>query len=447
VDQPRARIAAVAERVRTSLFFVPSAFVVGAIVLGQLSIELDERFDVGDDLPFTGVAGTVESARAVLSTVAGATITVAGIAFSISLLVIQLASTQYSPRVVHGLFRDPFNKWAIGVVVGTFTFCLVVLRAVRAPSDGGDPVVPTVSVTVGVLLGIASILIVIAFINHNAHAVDVSEILGVTTQQGLEAVRSTWTRRVGASDADLDAPSLGHEVLARPGFCVRFTDTGWIQHLDVDRLGHAADPGGVVRFESAVGQYAIAGAPLCTIWPHPGDEERARRVAARALGLGNTRSLSQDPMYAVRQIADVGIKALSPGVNDPTTAQDAIFHLGTLVSEFLGRRPPPSRHDGPEGRAVLLSEAPDHADVVALAFAELRRAAAQNAVVCTYIFETLVLIERSLEPDAGRHAAPLLHEQARRLVTSAARALEDPDDVDEVRREYAERFTGLAAGP
>lgn len=101
----------------------------------------------------------------------------------------------------------------------------------------------------------------------------------------------------------------------------------------------------------------------------------------------------------------------------------------------------------PNGRAVLLSEAPDHADVVALAFAELRRAAAQNAVVCTYIFETLVLIERSLEPDAGRHAAPLLHEQARRLVTSAARALEDPDDVDEVRREYAERFTGLAAGP
>ena len=270
-----------------------------ALVLGQLTIELDERVDVSNDLPFAGVAGTVESARAVLGTVAGATITVAGIAFSISLLVIQLASTQYSPRVVHGLFRDPFNKWAISVVVGTFTFCLVVLRAVRAPTDGGDPVVPTVSVTVGVLLGIASILIVIAFINHNTHAVDVSEILGVTTQQGLESLRSTWTRRVGGSDADFDAPPLGQEDLTGPGFCVRFADTGWVQNLDVDRLGRAADPGGVVRFESAVGRSAIRG---CTALHHLAAPRRRGASEERrgsALALGNTRSLSQDPCSTV----------------------------------------------------------------------------------------------------------------------------------------------------
>ena len=127
----KVRFLALADRVRASLFVLPTVCVLAAAGLALGSIHLDRR--LGDEsarLPL-GFSSTVDSARAVLSTVAGATITVAGIAFSIALLVIQLASSQYSPRVVHGLFRDPFNKRVMGVVVGTFAYCLVVLRAVR----------------------------------------------------------------------------------------------------------------------------------------------------------------------------------------------------------------------------------------------------------------------------------------------------------------------------
>ena len=146
------------ERIRVSLFFVPVVGVVISIVGAVVTIWIDSRLDLrGTDLPL-GVTSTVASARSVLSTVAGATMTFAAIAFSISLLIIQQASSQFSPRVVHTLFRDPFNKRVMGLVMGTFTYCLVVLRSVRSFGEpGGDVVIPNLSVAIAVLLGLSLI--------------------------------------------------------------------------------------------------------------------------------------------------------------------------------------------------------------------------------------------------------------------------------------------------
>ena len=172
------RVSSLVERLRSSLFFVPMVAVIVAAILGVAVLAFDRHVDTTlADLPL-GFTSTVESARTLLGVIAGATISFAGVAFSVSLLIIQLASSQYSPRVVHTLFRDPFNKRVMALVVGTFTYCVVVLRSVRSALEpGGDPVVPNISVAVAVVLGIATILATVAFINHSAHSMDVSEIL------------------------------------------------------------------------------------------------------------------------------------------------------------------------------------------------------------------------------------------------------------------------------
>ena len=343
------------ERVRGSLFVVPMLFVVGGVVAGLLGIEADRRLEVDvGSLPL-GFTSTVQSARAVLSTVAGATITVAGIAFSVSLLTIQLASSQYSPRVVSGLFRDPFNKRVIGMVVGTFAYCLVVLRSVRsAVEQQGHAVVPNLSVGVGVLLGIASILAVIAFINHNAHAMDISEILDGVTNDAIAAVERDWT---------VDLPDVTSRLAAGPappgaGCCITLERNGWVQLLDHQQLLELAPEGGAVRLETGVGRYAIVGAPLCTIWPAPEQSEfdDVERRARRAVHVGVTRTLQQDVSYGIRQLVDVALKALSPGINDPTTAQDAIFHLAAVLRTMLDA-PPPRAEIEAEGRRLLLEQA------------------------------------------------------------------------------------------
>ena len=177
------------DRLRSSLFFIPMLCVIGGVLLGEAMLEVDALV--------TGInprlTATVDSARTVLTTVAGATLTFAGIAFSVSLLLISLASSQYSPRVVHGMFRDPFNKRVMGLVIGTFTYCLVVLRAVRgALEEAGDAIVPSVSILLAVVLGIASILAIVAFINHAAHSMDVSNILRRVTEEVLTQASSAW---------------------------------------------------------------------------------------------------------------------------------------------------------------------------------------------------------------------------------------------------------------
>jgi uncharacterized membrane protein len=429
------RRAVIIEQIRGSLFFVPAVFVVAAVGLATAMIAIDDRIaPSADSLPYF-VASTVDSARAILSTVAAATITVAGIAFSVTLLVMQLASSQYSPRVVHGLFRDPLNKRVMGIVVGTFTYCLVVLQSVRSSiADNGAEVVPNLSVLVALALGVVSILAVIAFINHNAHAMEVSEILQEVTDQTLDAVARHWPL------PDEAQPPLPEPDPGEGGFVVNCEANGWVQHVDRDALVGLAQPGGVVRLEIGVGRYSIKGAPLARIWPPPPDTDGAARRACAAVGLGRTRTLAQDPAYGIRQLADVGIRALSPGVDDPTTAQDAIFHIAAVLRELHHRVPPARVLAGDDDRVLVLSEAPDHAELVDLAFDELRTSAATHPTVCVYLLEAISLLCRSDGPSAPAEAIDALMDQARRVVAGADHEDHTARDKAVVRRAYENRF-------
>ena len=259
----RLRLSSIVERLRASLFVLPTAAVVIAIAAAALTVSIDSNFDpVTTDLPL-GFTSTVESARALLSTIAGATIAFAGIAFSVSLLVIQLASSQYSPRVVHTLFRDPFNKRVMAAVVGTFTYCLMVLRAVRSPlEEGDDPVIPNLSVAVAVVLGILAILAVVAFINHNAHAMDISEILQRVKRESIAQIRKEWEPVGGQHPSVVDPPAAESDA---PSTVVRFDGSGWVQQIDTEALARCAPDGATITVRTRAGLYAVEGTTLCTI--------------------------------------------------------------------------------------------------------------------------------------------------------------------------------------
>ena len=425
------------DRLRASLFFVPSASVVGGVVLAVAMLWVDDLIAPNaEDLPFL-IASTVDSARAILGTVATATITVAGIAFSVSLLVVQLASSQYSPRVVHNLFRDPTNKRVMGVVVGTFAYCLVVLQAVRGSvSDNGEDVVPNLSVVVALGLGVASILAIIAFINPNALAMEVSELLQDATDNAIESADSSWPH------PDDAGPPLPEPEIDGDGFVVASNANGWVQDIDIDRLCGIPEPGGAIRLETGIGRYAIAGIPLAVVWPPPPDTDAVTAEVRAAIGIGRTRTLAQDPAYGVRQLADVGIRALSSGIDDPTTAQDAIFHLTAVLRELHHRVPPARVVAGDQDRVLVRSEAPTHAELVDLAFDELRRSSATHPAVSVYLLEAMHLLCRASDPSPPDEAREALCRQAH-LVVSGTRAADLlADDVELVVAAYDSRFGG-----
>ncbi len=437
----RLRARAHLEAVRASLFFVPMLAVVASVAAGFATLALDRQLDTGAaNLPFA-FASTVESARALLSTIAGATIAFAGIAFSVSLLIIQLASSQYSPRVVHTLFRDPYNKRVMALVVGTFTYCVIVLRSVRtALEDGGQPVVPNLSVAVAVVLGIATILAIVGFINHSAHAMDVSEILERVRCEAVAQVRREWTPTDRSAAPVPEVHGSFDAAESSAAEVIRFDRTGWFQQFDADELLDCVPDGGVLRLVTYPGRYAIEGTPLCTISPAPDCPDEVRSRVLAAVGIGTTRTMQQDTSYGLRQLADIALKALSPGINDPTTAQDAIFHSAAVLAEILRRDPPPKHRRNDRGGWLVIDEQPTHDDLIEVAFDEARRAAANQPTVAIYLLEALHLLREPLASLGLAERARGLATQAQLVVDCCARADNLPSDLALVREAHSKRF-------
>ena len=419
------RLRAQSDRLRSSLFFVPMLCVILGVLVGEAMLVVDELV-TGIDPRLTA---TVDSARTVLTTVAGATLTFAGIAFSVSLLLISLASSQYSPRVIHGMFRDPFNKRVMGLVIGTFTYCLVVLRAVRAAlGDDGDAIVPSVSILLAVVLGIGSILAIIAFINHAAHSMDVSNILRRVTDEVLSQAATAWPEPDPESAAALGEGRW--ESLPDGASPVRFSEYGWVQNVDYERLLEVLPTGTRLRLETFAGRYAVQNTPVCHIFPPPDDLADLADAVRAAVMVGESRTLQQDVAYGVRQLADVALKAMSPGINDPTTAHEAISHLGTVLADLLHRQPPSGRLEGKNGEVILIPHATTHEELVGLAFDELRIASADQPTVLIYLLDVLLQVEQSLAELERPRAVRALRGQA-----DLIRALNETADVQEQDRE------------
>lgn len=436
----RLRLEAWSERLRASLFVIPMFAVIAAVALGAVSLTLDQRLGQRTSAIPLSLATTVDGARSLLSTIAGATISFAGIAFSVSLLIIQQASSQYSPRVVHTLFRDPFNKRVMGLVVGTFTFCVVVLRSVRGSLEtDGTPVIPNLSVAVAVVLGIATILAIVAFINHSAHSMDVSEILENVRREASEHVREEWRDPEPPTAATADAKPPSEQWAT-----VRFSQTGWVQQLDVDALLDAVPDGSTVELEAHPGRYAISGTVLARVHPAPEDPDVLSGACNAAISTGDTRTMQQDASYGLRQLADVALKALSPGINDPTTAQDAIFHTAAVLTEMLHRDPPVPATIERGDRRILIAQQPTHADLVRLAFEETRRAAAPHPTVSIYLLEALDLLVEPLQGTELASRAEALVDQAR-LVVAGSRQEPGllPADLAQVEDAFEKRFGPL----
>ncbi|MGE0879571.1 MAG: DUF2254 domain-containing protein [Acidimicrobiia bacterium] len=431
----RLGLSSLAERLRASLFFVPMLAVVAAALFGLLMLAIDRNVDTAVSSYPLGFTSTVESARTLLATIAGATISFAGIAFSVSLLVIQLASSQYSPRVVHTLFRDRFNKNVMALVVGTFTYCVVVLRSVRSAVDPtGEAVIPNLAVVVAVLLGIVTILMTVAFINHSAHSMDISEIVGRIQRATIEQIRSGWT------------PSDPHSQPAvsslAPTMVVKADRSGWVRQIDAGALLAALPRGGTARVETYAGRFMIEGTALVSVAAY-GDEEEIRNGMLAAFAVGNTRTMQQDVTYGLRQLVDITVKALSPGINDPTTAQDSIFRTTAVLAELLVRDPP-SKVVVDDARCVVFAEQPAHDDLVRLAFDEPRRAAAPHPAVCSYLLTSLAsLVEVLSSADLGARTIEL-RRQALLVIDGCARQPSlAPEDIAELRKAYERRFSAL----
>ncbi|MEZ5317392.1 MAG: DUF2254 domain-containing protein [Vicinamibacterales bacterium] len=402
---------------RTSLWLVPGGLTLAAIVAAAVFIRLDVAAGLAADTP-AGLASRADGARTILATVASSIATVAGVAFSITIVALVLTASQYSSRVLRNFMRDRTSQVVLGLLVGTFAYCLLVLGAIR--TDGETAFVPSYALGAAIALALAALGAFVYFIHHIATAIQASSIAANVAAETVAAIDVLFPESIGqpapAAEAASSAPAA--REAAGDWTPVPAVRPGYLQHVDEDDvLAFARDHDVVLRLETGIGGFIVPGAPLVSVAGTRGlDEEAARRLRA-CFTINRHRTIDQDAAFGIRQLVDVALKALSPGVNDTTTAVTCVDWLSVILARLAGRRlPAADRHD--RGVLRVIARVPTFGSLVGEAFAEIRQNAAGNAAVLGRLLTSAAgLISRVTDADRRavlRHHAELVLAEARR---------------------------------
>ncbi|MFN2431287.1 MAG: DUF2254 domain-containing protein [Gemmatimonadota bacterium] len=432
----RTRVSQLWEALRASFWFLPSLMAAAAVALSFASIELDER--VGDE--WLGSLGWMyvnrpEGARALLSTVAGSMVTVAGVVFSITIVALTLASSQFGPRLLRNFMRDRGNQAVLGLFIATFLYCLLVLRTIHGEDDSAF--VPHLAVTAGVVLAVGSMGVLIYFIHHVASSIQAENVIAVVARDLDGAIERQFPRDA-AADEGVPPQELPPDAAA-----VRARDSDYLQAVDTEGLVEfAAERDLVLHLRLRPGAFVTPGAVLASAGPVDRlDGEAADRIRAGFL-LGTQRTITEDPEFAILQLVEVAVRALSPGVNDPFTAVACVDRLGAALCR-LAARGAPSRHLLDEdGRLRLVVEIPTFSGLTDAAFHQIRQYARTSAAVTIRLLEALADVARETRTEEQREA---LRRHADMLIRGARDALPEELDRDDAEARHQALLTALEA--
>jgi uncharacterized membrane protein len=386
------RLRQLVDRVQHRLSFVPMLYVAAAIVLVQLSLVIDRSLHA-EQLP-TWFETTVDSARSVFAAMAGGLITSFTLLLSMMLVAVQLASSQFSPRTLRDWLGNRTLQHTIGIVLGTTVFCLLALRSTRDLGDGNDPIVPHLSVLVALLLGVISLVAVVRAVDHLTHSVRVGSVAERVAGDTIGVLTRTGEVPSGQSPALVPAaePSGAGDRLDIPpcAVAVETATSGWIQQIDHDAILAALPDGGTAYVPISIGGFLPDGAPLVWVDAPSAIDDSGREHLREAFAVGDSRTLQQDVGFGLVQLTDIAVRALSPGVNDPTTACDVTVHIGNvLLAIWMRPSPPAVRQDA--GRSVVAVR-PMHAAYLERSIGPIRRYGSKDPEVLSSIVQTLGLV-------------------------------------------------------
>ena len=420
----------------SSFWFVPSLMTFGALLLSFVTIKIDEATSASfiNSLGFVW-SGGAEGARSILSTIAGSMITVAGVVFSIVIVALTLASSQFGPRLLRNFVRDTGNQITLGTFIATFLYCLLVLRTVRVKNEGNF--IPYVSITCGMALALASIGVLIYFIHHVSVAIQAENVIARVGHELTSSIDKHFPEK-----ADCMSPEQEF-VTADGGQIVSAEKSGYIQSLDrsdLVEIGRTTDSRLIVK--KLPGDFAFAGDVLAQIHAKTGSLQNKQLKAVRqCFTLGDQRTESQDVRYGARQLSEIASRALSPGINDPYTAMGCIDWAAAALARVAGRQASPIFFADRNGAVRVKLEAPATFQVMcAVMLNPLIAYGLDSAVVvCHLLFSLQRVADTLVEPS---HATALKG-YVQRIQTVAQSLLEDEQEKIAVTQKADAVLTAL----
>ncbi|MGO9224905.1 DUF2254 domain-containing protein [Mycobacterium sp.] len=425
------------EELRTNLWLVPTILILGALGLFVLTLRLDQAAYHGEfRLPSWVISGTADAARLLLTSVAASVITVVGIVFSITIVTLTLASTQFGPRMLRNFIRDRGTQLTLGTFVATFVYCVVVLVSI-GPADRGE-FVPHISITTTFGLVLVDLAVLVYFIHHIATQIQLPQVIaGIAKDLSHAVAVQSEDRSALATGRPAQGPPL-EELLARieaSGSVIPTPKSGYLQfirHRTLIRIATEADA--VIRLPYRPGHFLVEGRELASVWPAAA-AERVADYLAHAQATGPHRTLTQDVAFGVDQLVEIAIRALSAAVNDTFTAMTCIDWLGDCLCKIAPVWSPTQVHRDSRGVIRVISDQVSYERLVQRAFEKIRQASrGMPAVMIRQLDALTTIMEQTTDPQR----AQVLMDQAIMIHRANLESVPDASDRADVDRRYAE---------
>lgn len=410
--------------VQGSLWFIPCLIVLGLIVLAFVMVWLDSMIGYENErgIQFFFSAGP-EGTRDMLTTIASSMLTVASVAFSFTIVVFSFASSQYASRTLHSFMDDNTNQAVLGTLLGSFVYCLLILRTVRLES--GNEFVPLLSASVALLLAIIDLVLFILFIHHVAEAIQAYHIIHRVGKATSKSIEDFFPKQLGSSTgiSEEDAEAMVTGIATRS---VLSDGDGYLQAIDTDYMLALATRHDLLIIQcKGVGKFVIKDELVALIGPTGRITDEICKEIRACFLLGRHRSIYQDPQYGILLLADIAIKALSPAINDPNTATMSLNEISRVLRQIARKELPRHLLLDKEGKPRIVADVPTFERLVAQGFDQIRRYGMADAIIPAKLLDVITEIAEVVDLESEKI---ILREHGIAVVSDATGAIHNERD-------------------
>lgn len=422
------------ESIRTSFWFLPAMMSLLAVLLSVVSIFYDEKIPRAESLPgWLTYKGDLEGARVLLSTIAGSMITVAGVTFSITIVALALTSSQLGPRLLRNFMSDMKNQVVLGTFIATYLYCLLVLRSIGGPA--GEIFIPHISLALAMVMAVASLGVLIYFIHHISISIQADNVIALV----FEDIESIFGRHFSKNEDAFKReessamPPESYEQ-GRKKYSFWIQKSGYIKDIDVEAVfSFSKEVDGIIKIEHRPGDYILPGKPLLHIFTPKDLEEKKVQSLKQCFLLGEDRSSEHDNEFAIKQLVEIALRALSPGINDPFTAITCIDRLSTALILFMeNANNAPYIYDE-NGNLRVIENLTTFDGVVNAAFNQIRQIASHNPAIVIRLLERIKDV--ALLAKSRSHKDTLL-EHAALIKNNAHEKIQEKWDLRDIDERY-----------
>ena len=392
-------------------------------------------------------SGGADGARTILSVIAGSMITVAGVVFSITIVVLSLASSQFGPRLIKNFMNVRANKIVLGTFVSTFIYGILVLRTIDSGLE--ERFVPSLSITIAIVMALLSLGVLIYFIHSVSESIRAENIIARVRNDLESAVHRIFPEKLFQGD-DFHHNLIQHDYHI-PKECdrevcqVRSRISGYLQAVDNEALMQiAVEENLLIHLGYRPGDFITQNNVLVTVWPgNQVDHGLSEKINAVFI-LGPERTLEQDVEFAISQLAEIAVRALSPGINDPVTAITCIDWLGAVLCQLANRKMPSSHRYDEQNRLRVICKPFTFASMVDAAFNMIRQNSETIPAVSIRLLETIATVAGQAHGKEDRQA---LLRQANMVVNGCSNGLSAENDRADLDERYQKAVKALDEAP